>query len=363
MTANLFEKRPLKQIIKFMASGFLPGLIASDVPASVSKVFLGQPPLKMVEQSLMRHLQSLWPWVASRRKLREEGNREYWELDHATCDPEIMLRWSQTFYVRRAVYGDVLEKGLAFVKQRTDSGHTMAEPSEAMKDALRVIRGTMVGDRWEYEKLRMTHALQHADFPGRRELDRKLVFSTAHYLAARRYLEEDEIVKTYAGAVDLERRAKQYFPMDRVEAHLEKLLSLYITTPGKLKAQLDKREQKSLTKQQAGDYLRPGYVQQYRPWEIVQLYKYNSQQRIQEESSYHRALWSHLFARMACHPGHLLHIGGEVGGMIPPLALMEGVEMLCTSSVTPASDFIASYALADVANMGEGLWSSPDSLA
>lgn len=52
----------------------------------------------------------------------------------------VLLRWSQTFYVRRSVYGDVLEKAFDFVKHRIDAGHTFVEPSEGMRDALRVIR-------------------------------------------------------------------------------------------------------------------------------------------------------------------------------------------------------------------------------
>lgn len=83
----------------------------------------------------------------------------------------VLLRWSQTFYVRRSVYGDVLEKAFDFVKHRIDAGHTFVEPSEGMRDALRVIRGTIRGGGWgerfEYEKLRMAHISGSPEIPRR----------------------------------------------------------------------------------------------------------------------------------------------------------------------------------------------------
>ena len=45
-----------------------------------------------------------------------------------------------------------------------------------------------------------------------------------------------------------------------------------------------------------------------------------------------------------------------------PLPLAEAVERLCSHSVTPASDFMASSVLAGVTNFNDS-WSAPDSLA
>ena len=286
---------------------------------------------------MIRNLQSLYPWIASRRKVREE-NREYYELElGASCDAEIVLRWSQTYYARRKLFDHLMEYSNDYVKQRIAKEGNLLDSS--FLPILKTIRDELDKERLPYERRRMLHALRTAQVPMRRELNASHAELTNHHmLIARRYVEEDTLKNRFGLiGVNLEQKIKTYFRRDQVQNTLKRYMNMLLPEEG---AECTVREEKTLEKIVTPEYQRFGYIPQYRPLDIQFLFKHRvlnfmrcteivtprvGEKSLEKSSEslpdvaacdqvsvstlndrYRAYVYGNVFAKIALHPGRLL---------------------------------------------------------
>lgn len=314
-----------------------PGFIA-EAPAYAVRVYLGQQPQMAVERRLVRQLQAVYPWYASRKRVND-GPHHYIELDGASCDVEVMLRHSHVFFVRRHVYQEMLDKQLKVLQD----GKPPKEPPQSIVQCLTDCNG-VIGDRLAYEEKRMTAAKERCSMPFRRELDTKLPLERCDTLAMMRCVEEDET------AVAAERRAKAFLPADAVQAAYAQLANVVLKGEEGFRTELDKKELKLLNKLIPADYDKPGAVAKWRPCDVTSYFRFAAE-RATKSSPFTAYLWGHAFRRYATHAAYLqsastywpIHAGLTNDAAHPRMPLEDAEHVCHQQRMFSATRFRAQY--------------------
>uniref|UniRef100_A0A7S1PRK8 Uncharacterized protein n=1 Tax=Neobodo designis TaxID=312471 RepID=A0A7S1PRK8_NEODS len=290
-----------------------PGLFA-DASAMSVRVFLGQSPALKVDAMLTRQMQPVFAWYTSRPRANEQGSL-FLNLDGASCDTEVLARYCHTFYVRRALHQDQLDRQLSVL----ESGKPAKEANAGVLQALDDV-ASAASDRCAYEERRMAAAKQRATVPFRRELDPSAPLESWDILPMMRCVAEDET------AVDVEGRARAFLPVAHVDEGLRNAQRLLL---GKDPLPLDKKDVKSLARQTPGDYEKVGTVAKLRPIDVTSRARFTGEKAaaVVTDDPFTQQLWGHVFRRYATHPQFLQHISAYwpvASGMVSkaPVAAM-----------------------------------------
>nr|6HIV_BD Chain BD, mL70 [Trypanosoma brucei brucei]6HIX_BD Chain BD, mL70 [Trypanosoma brucei brucei]6YXX_BD Chain BD, mL70 [Trypanosoma brucei brucei]6YXY_BD Chain BD, mL70 [Trypanosoma brucei brucei] len=270
-----------------------PGL-CGELAAVPFRVFLGTLPTLAVEERFLRQLQPVFAWYSSRKRVKEQAN-EFIEIDLASCDAELLLRYSHIYYVRRQLFDELIERQMTLL----DSGKApkMAEPS-----LLQCLAGCnmTIADRLQLEIRQLGAAKRAASVPGRRELDPVARLEVYDYACMMRLVEED------AGAVgDAEMKARAYLPREVIESKLGHLTQLLLGSDAR--AALDKKDVKLLNRMIPPDYTRVGCVEKLRPFDVTAYFRFYGERinNVKVENYFKRALWGHVYRRFATTPSFL----------------------------------------------------------
>lgn len=288
-----------------------PGL-CGELAATNYRVFLGTLPTLAIEERFLRQVQAVFPWYASRKRVKEQAN-EFLEIDLASCDPELLLRYTHVYYARRQIYDELVDRQLTLM----ETGKAARVADTALLNCLAEVNAA-VTPRLHYE----LHALQQAKkgcrVPQRRELNPDAPLEAHDYLCMMRVVEEDAY-----GVPDAEMQARAYLPRDLLEAKAKELAGLFfagtsqsgssssITSAGaalaKKRAALDKKDQKLLQRMIPSDYTKVGSVEKLRPVDVTTLYRFTGERLCGQPADkfFARCLWAHVFRKVATHPAYL----------------------------------------------------------
>jgi hypothetical protein len=296
-----------------------PGL-CGDAPAAVHRVLLGTLPQLNTERRLMRQLQSVMPWYQTRRRVKEMAS-EFVELDLASIDAETMLRYAHVFYVRRQICRDSMEKQLSML----DSGKAPKSAEQAIVSCLADLN-SKISTRLEEEltllsetKKKTTYystlfpltseELAEADknesldaLKKPLELDSESPLEPCDYLAMMRLCEESA-----GGIIDLEAKCKPFLPAPHILGSVRKF-ALNIIGKDDVRPELDKKEQKLLSRMLLPDYTKIGCVEKYRPVDVTAVYRFYGERLPKAGDSFTRSLWGHFFRKFSSHPSFLVSI-------------------------------------------------------
>ncbi|EPY22798.1 hypothetical protein STCU_04176 [Strigomonas culicis] len=321
-----------------------PGLTA-DMTAVPYRVFLGTLPALGVEQRFLRQLQAVFPWYTSRKRVKEQAN-EYIEIDLASCDPELLLRYTHVYYVRRQLYEELMEKQLTLI----ETGKATRVPDPALQACL-LDCNSRVAPRLEYERFLLAQAKRGCCVPGRRELAPDAPLDAHDLLCMMRVVEEDA-----CGIADAEMQAKSFLPRDVVEGKARALAAMLV---GGEAPRLDKKEAKLLQRMIPADYTKVGSIEKLRPLDVTALYRFTGERtcRVPAEAFFKRSLYGHVFRKYATDPAYLRSISmywARQSGLDPvsPLSTMPHELALAVAqqqTLFPALRFRAQY-----------LYTSPD---
>lgn len=275
-----------------------PGL-CGEIAAVPYRLFLGTQPVLAVEERLLRQLQAVFPWYASRKRVKEQAN-DFVELDLASCDAELMLRHSHVYYVRRQVHDELIDKQLTMIE--TGKSIKMADP--ALLGCLAECN-TSITRRLNFELHTLQAAKRSCDAPYRRELNPAAVLEPYDYLCMMRVAEEDA-----CGVPDAEMRARAFLPRDLIEAKAHELTAMLLGEADKKAAgTIDKRDARLLQRLVPGDYAKIGCIDKIRPADVTTLYRFVGERASKlpatPENCFRRSLYGHVCRKFASHPAYL----------------------------------------------------------
>lgn len=283
----------------------LPG-VCGDIAAKPYLLFLGTQPHLKVHERLLRQLQPVYAWYASRRRVREQA-KEFVELDLTGCDAELMMRYCHVYYVRRQIYDELMSRQLTLI----ETGKAARMADERVLGCLS--QGNVVLQTRLNAELQMLQRAKQScvNVPHRRELRPAAPLEAHDYLCMMRLVEED-----VCGVVDAEMQARTYFRQDVVHSHAERLAGLlFLPEEGTEDSRraLDKKEQKLLHRLIPCDYHRIGAVPKLRPFDVATYFAFCGAHWCARGDDSHtdlfrRALWSHVFRKYATHPSYLRDI-------------------------------------------------------
>ncbi|RNE99009.1 hypothetical protein TraAM80_08450 [Trypanosoma rangeli] len=270
-----------------------PGL-CGELAVTPFRVFLGTLPTLALEERFLRQLQPVHAWYSSRKRVKEQAN-EFIEIDLASCDLELLLRYSHVYYVRRQLFDEAIDKQLTLLD--TGKAPKMAEP--AMLQCLHACN-TDIGERLHYEVMKLQASKKAACVPNRRELDPSLPLEIYDYTCMMRMVEED-----MCGVEDAEMRARSYLPRSLVEAKVQHLTEKLLGSDAK--GALEKREIKLLNRMVPPDYIKVGCVEKLRPCDVTAYFRFYGERisKASTENYFKRALWGHVYRKYATTPSFL----------------------------------------------------------
>lgn len=270
-----------------------PGL-CGELTATPFRVFLGTLPTLAVEERFLRQLQPVYAWYSSRKRVKEQAN-EFIEIDLASCDPELLLRYSHVYYVRRQLFEELVDKQLTLLD--TGKAPKMADP--ALLECLRSCNAD-IADRLNYEVRQLQMAKRAACVPGRRELDPNAPLEIHDYACMMRLVEEDT-----CGVEDAEMKARAYLPRDLVEAKVSYLTKRLLGSDAK--GALDKKDVKLFNRMIPPDYVKVGSIEKLRPCDVTAYFRFYGERisKVNLENYFKRALWGHVYRKFATHPSFL----------------------------------------------------------
>ena len=271
-----------------------PGL-AGDLAPVPYRLLLGTSPQFLTEQRLTRSLTAVFPWFLSRKRVKEQAY-EYMEIDLASVDAEILLRYPHVHYVRRQVLEESIEK----MMQLLDSGKAPIEAEEPVRMFLSSV-AIKTRERFLHELEALSTAKRSCAIPGRRELDPTAVLHNCDIMAMMRVAEEDAVPLK-----DVEARCKQFLPAPRVREQAASLTRELIGHESTREG-LDKKDQKLLTRLIPPDYTKIGCVEKMRPFDVVSYFRFYGERAIKAQGAlpFSRYLWGNVFRNYATHPTYL----------------------------------------------------------
>nr|CCC91109.1 unnamed protein product [Trypanosoma congolense IL3000] len=273
-----------------------PGL-CGELAVTPLRVFLGSLPALPVDERLRRHLQPVYAWYSSRKRVKEQAN-EFIEIDLASCDMELLLRYSHVYYVRRQLFDESIEKQMTMLD--TGKAPKMAEPS--LLQCLAECNAS-IADRLQNEIKQMAVVKKGACVPGRRELSPTSPLEVYDFPCMMRLLEED------ASAIDdVEMKARAYFPRGLVESKLQHLTHHLLGSSAK--PALDKKEVKLFNRMIPPDYTKVGSVEKLRPFDVTAFFRFYGERinNVNTENYFKRSLWGHMYRKFATTPSYLAGI-------------------------------------------------------
>ena len=326
----------------------LPGL-CGDAAVSSYRLFLGTLPALGVEQKLIRQVQPVFPWFTSRKRVKEQMH-EFLDLDMASVDYELMMRYSHVFYVRRQMFDEAIEKQMSIL----DSGKPPKLGDVSLVQCLSDANLASV-KRLHHEIAQLAAVKESCATPARPELDPKARLEVFDTLCMMRVAEGDAV-----GVEDLESRCKPYLPAAKVHAAAQLLAKEFFGADGlKNNGELDKKDAKLWSRMVPGDYNKVGCVDKYRPVDATAYYRFYGERvskAVQGGSEateiFRRALWGNIFRKFATHTSYLVHmsenwakfsgLSTSVTDVQMPVELAKGACL--QQSMFPAYKFRAMYA-------------------
>lgn len=265
-----------------------PGL-CGDLAVTPYRVFLGTLPTLGVEERFLRQMQAVFPWYTSRKRVKEQAS-EYLEVDLASVDPELFLRYTHVHYVRRQLHDELVDKQLTLLE--TGKAPKPAEP--ALLVCLTDCDARMAS-RAALEWRQLESAKRQCRVPGRRELSPDTPLEAFDVLCMMRVVEED------VGGVETERVAQSFLPRALAEKKAAELSASFA-----LSSALDKKAGKLLSRMIPGDYNKIGSIEKLRPADVTTLYRFHGERAAKQSGSYFKqCLWGHVFRKYATHPSYL----------------------------------------------------------
>jgi hypothetical protein len=274
----------------------LPGLIGDIAPAAY-RLFLGTQPTLAVEQRLTRQMQTVYPWLASRKRIKEAGS-EFLELDLASIDAELVQRYAHVFFVRRQIHDEMIEKQLTSIESGKPPKAAELSITQGLNDIHR-----SVSKRIHHEIGLAAAKKPLCNVTGRRELEPNAAFQAHDLLTMMRVCEED----ASPGLTDVESQCRAYLPVDRVHEAAAALAREFFGD-NECKAQLDKKELRLWGRHHAPDYNKVGCVAKYRPLEVAAYYRFFGERAVMTNSNFRRSLWGNVFRKAATTPSYLTSI-------------------------------------------------------
>lgn len=274
----------------------LPGLCGDIAPVAL-RVFLGTQPVLAMEQRLLRQMQVVYPWLASRKRVKESGN-EFIEVDLASIDAELLLRYSHVFFLRRQVHDEMIEKQLALLESGKPPKAAELSVTQGLNDIHR-----SVSKRVLHEVSQLAAKKPQCNVAGRRELDPQAPFQSFDLLTMMRVAEQDASPEIE----DVERQCRAFLPVDRVHEGAA-ALAREVFAENERKPQLDKKDLKLWGRHHTPDYGKVGSVQKYRPQEVAAYYRFFGERIVATPSAFRRSLWGNIFRKIAMTPSHLTSI-------------------------------------------------------
>ncbi|KAK7195454.1 hypothetical protein NESM_000472600 [Novymonas esmeraldas] len=286
-----------------------PGLCA-EVASTSYRVFLGTLPSLAVEERFLRQVQPVFPWYASRKHVKEQAS-EFLEIDLASCDPELLLRYTHVYYSRRQLYNELVDRQLTLI----ETGKTAKVADSALLACLAELN-IAITPRLQYELHTLQEAKKACRVPQRRELSPDAPLEAHDYLCMMRVVEED-----LAGVPDAEMQARAYLPREVLETKARELAGMFFghgasrkgsgggSGGGGSSAALEKKEQRLLQRMLPVDYSKVGAVDKLRPVDVTALYRFTGERicGLPADKPFARALWGHVFRKVASHPWYLQH--------------------------------------------------------
>jgi hypothetical protein len=288
-----------------------PGL-CGELATTNYRVFLGTLPTLAVEERFLRQVQAVFSWYASRKHVKEQAS-EFLEIDLASCDPELLLRYTHVYYARRQIYDELVDRQLTLI----ETGKAAKVADTALLNGLAEVNAAIT-PRLHYELRMLQQAKKGCRVPHRRELSPDAPLEAHDYLCMMRIVEEDT-----CAVPDAEMQARAYLPRDLLEAKAKELAGILFTgaspssadshafAPAKKGgaggAALDKRDQKLLQRMIPGDYSKVGSVEKLRPVDVTTLYRFFGERLCGQPADkfFTRSLWAHVFRKVATHPAYL----------------------------------------------------------
>lgn len=281
-----------------------PGL-CGELAATNHRVFLGTLPTLAVEERFLRQVQAVFPWYASRKRVKEQAS-EFLEIDLASCDPELMLRYTHVYYARRQIYEELMDRQLTLI----ETGKTAKVADASLLTCLAEVNAA-VTPRLHYELHTLQQAKKSCRVPRRRELAPDAPLEAHDLLCMMRVVEEDG-----SAVADAEMQARAFLPRDLLEARAKELAAMFFATApsatasgkkGSSGAALDKKDQKLLQRMIPGDYNKVGSIEKLRPVDVTTLYRFTGERVCGQPADkfFARSLWGHVFRKVATHPAYL----------------------------------------------------------
>lgn len=285
-----------------------PGL-CGDLAASNYRVFLGTLPTLAIEERFLRQVQAVFPWYASRKRVKEQAS-EFMEIDLASCDPELPLRYTHVYYARRQIYEELMDRQLTLI----ETGKTAKVADTALLTCLTEVNAAAT-PRLLYELHTLQQAKLSCQVPRRRELAPEAPLEAHDLLCMMRVVEEDT-----SAVEDAEMQARAFLPRDLLETRAKELAAMFFpatvaaaAAPSSKKggssggAALDKKDQKLLQRIIPGDYSKVGSIEKLRPVDVTALYRFTGERVCGQPADkfFARSLWGHVFRKVATHPAYL----------------------------------------------------------
>lgn len=349
-----------------------PGLCA-EFPATPLRLFLGTLPSKKVEQRLSRDLLPVHAWFASRKRVKEQAN-EFLELDLASCDAELMLRYCGIPFIRRYLFHELVDRQLTLI----ETGKAAPLPDIGLAKCLEDCMSTAVAPRMEFEleQLRrwprangnmenggITHQNDNvsggvsSSFPSSSSSNVSSAPVEAHDLL---FLMREVENRTYPLAPDAEMQARPFFPKQRVQAGAEALVRLFQHQGGSAAPSpvlSDKKDVRLLQRQSPGDAVRIGGVEKMRPADVTAYFRFVGERLVfpaagggsskkkgvdtpAPASFFRQALMGNVFKKIATHPAYIESLStywSREAGWEEPGSNPSDVPSSSSSSSFPAS--------------------------
>ncbi|ORC90776.1 uncharacterized protein TM35_000072000 [Trypanosoma theileri] len=316
-----------------------PGL-CGDLAVTPFRVFLGTLPSLAVEERFLRQLQPVYAWYGSRRRVKEQAS-EFLEIDLASCDLELLLRYSHVYYVRRELHAAAVERQFGLL----DGGRAAVVAPPALLECLRA-GNAAAAPRHRHEAQRLRAVKAATGGPGRRELDPAAPLEPHDYACMMRLAEEDA-----AGGPEAEMQARAFLPRDLVEAKAKDLTQRMMAADAR--STLDKKEAKLFNRIIPNDYVRVGSVEKMRPCDVTAYFRFYGERisKVNTENYFKRALWGHIYRKFATHPSFLKdismywarHTGLDPNSLETTMPQELAVSVCKQQNLFPATKFRSQY--------------------
>lgn len=369
---------------------FVPGL-CSEMPITLCRLFLGTLPSKAVEQRLLADSLSVHYWFTSRKRVKEHAN-EFLELDLASCDSELMLRYCSIPFIRRHIFHELVDRQLSLM----ETGKAISMPDSRLMGCLEECM-TIASSRLAIEIEQLQQSASSSLVDGELDTSSPTVTSRRSrstgkhnqpvepfdLLYLMRICERSPFVmnsfssptdneKEVWKGEDAEMQARAFLCKSRVEKSFFQLVPFFSSDNFLAAVQrdrekaiaqpntscspvlpLEKKEHKLFLRQYPKDALRVGGTEKMRPSDVTAYYRFmgerllstpveregegrNKKSPLSSASFFHQALVGNALQKIATHPSYLesisMYWAKEIG--LDPLSSLTSMpaplaEMVC----------------------------------